>query len=187
MTAALRVPGEPVLLALLRAAPFEPQRLLLEKLLRDAFPNAADEDCFGALRGRWLRLEVQGGAGWNVTLGRDSLLLAAGPVAWDVRIAASLDDFVLLANQQADPDTLFFQRRLVIEGDTELGLQIRNVIFGSELGGAPAKLAQMLLALRTAYVERRWPPLPRSLAVFAAGFTPARALDAARKRHAGRG
>lgn len=188
MNTALRVPGENLLLALLRAAPFDPQRLVLEKLLREAFPQATADDVFGALRGRWLRIEIHeaGGArhaqaarpwpGWNVTLGRDGLLLAAGPVRWDVRIAASLDDFVLLANQQADPDTLFFQRRLVIEGDTELGLQIRNVIFGSELAGVPARMARALLAVRQAYVERRLPPIMIPVS------RSRRTLDAARKQ-----
>ena len=43
-------------------------------------------------------------------------------------IAASAHDFLLLAQRKEDPDTLFFSRRLVMEGDTELGLLVKNTI-----------------------------------------------------------
>ena len=43
-----------------------------------------------------------------------------------VTISAGLSDFLQLARRRVDPDTLFFARRLVIEGDTELGLLLKN-------------------------------------------------------------
>jgi len=46
----------------------------------------------------------------------------------DLTIAASAHDFLLLAQRQEDPDTLFFSRRLAMEGDTELGLMIKNML-----------------------------------------------------------
>ena len=46
----------------------------------------------------------------------------------DLTIAATLCDFMLLAQRKEDPDTLFFSRRLVMEGDTELGLLIKNTL-----------------------------------------------------------
>ena len=51
---------------------------------------------------------------------------------WDVRIRGSYDDFWRLANRSEDPDTLFFQRRLTIEGDTETGLMLKNLLDGLE-------------------------------------------------------
>jgi predicted lipid carrier protein YhbT len=33
-----------------------------------------------------------------------------------------------LVSRQEDPDTLFFLRRLMIEGDTELGLAVKNLL-----------------------------------------------------------
>jgi predicted lipid carrier protein YhbT len=41
--------------------------------------------------------------------------------------------FVLLALRKEDPDTLFFDRQLVIEGDTELGLIVKNALDRVEL------------------------------------------------------
>jgi O2-independent ubiquinone biosynthesis accessory factor UbiT len=51
----------------------------------------------------------------------------------DLTISASAHDFVLLARRQEDPDTLFFNRRLAMEGDTELGLLVKNTIDAIEL------------------------------------------------------
>jgi predicted lipid carrier protein YhbT len=46
----------------------------------------------------------------------------------DVTFSGALNEFILIAGRKEDPDTLFFQRRLVIEGDTELGLEIKNLL-----------------------------------------------------------
>jgi predicted lipid carrier protein YhbT len=52
----------------------------------------------------------------------------------DLAIAASLHDLWLLARREEDPDSLFFRRRLVMEGDTELGLLFKNAIDAFDLG-----------------------------------------------------
>jgi predicted lipid carrier protein YhbT len=41
----------------------------------------------------------------------------------------------MLARQQ-DPDTLFFHRKLAIEGDTELGLVVKNLLDRIDWGEA---------------------------------------------------
>jgi len=51
---------------------------------------------------------------------------------WDVRIRGALADFIRLATRAEDPDTLFFQRRLCIEGDTETGLYLKNILDAAE-------------------------------------------------------
>lgn len=43
-----------------------------------------------------------------------------------VRIAANYRDLLSLARREEDADTLFFNRRLILDGDTELGLRIKN-------------------------------------------------------------
>lgn len=53
--------------------------------------------------------------------------------AADLTISASAHDFLLLAQRQEDPDTLFFSRRLLMEGDTDLGLLMKNTIDAIEL------------------------------------------------------
>ena len=53
--------------------------------------------------------------------------------ATDLALSASAHDFVRLAQRHEDPDTLFFSRRLSIEGDTELGLVVKNALDALEL------------------------------------------------------
>lgn len=50
--------------------------------------------------------------------------------AWDVRISGKLGDFWQLASRCEDPDTLFFNRSLAIEGETEAGLYLKNLLDG---------------------------------------------------------
>jgi predicted lipid carrier protein YhbT len=79
------------------------------------------------LRGKVLRLEIAGlGFGPQFTLDAIGLRPAFGPA--DVTVRASLSDYLALALRREDPDTLFFSRRLVLEGDTELGLALKNAL-----------------------------------------------------------
>ena len=64
----------------------------------------------------------------------------------DLTISASARDFLLLLTRREDPDTLFFSRRLVSEGDTELGLIVKNLLDALDLEAVlqrlPAPLAR---------------------------------------------
>lgn len=90
----------------------------------------------------------------------ERLHAAAGTTA-DVQIRGSLNDFWLLASRREDPDTLFFHRRLCIEGETETGLHVKNLldaleydweahfhdVFGEPLGSAVSRLASSLRSI----------------------------------------
>ena len=65
----------------------------------------------------------------------------------DVTFRADAADLLMIAARKQDPDTLFFQRRLVIEGDTELGLYVKNLMDAIELDAMPKPLRVMLLQL----------------------------------------
>jgi len=54
------------------------------------------------------------------------------PEAPDLAFRANLSAFLQLAARQEDPDTLFFNRTLAIEGDTELGLIVKNMLDAME-------------------------------------------------------
>jgi len=56
------------------------------------------------------------------------VMLDRRPDAVDVTFSATVNAMVLMASQQVDPDTLFFNRDLSISGDTELGLEIKNLL-----------------------------------------------------------
>ena len=46
----------------------------------------------------------------------------------DLQFAAPLSAYLQMVSRQEDPDTLFFNRTLSIEGDTELGLLVKNML-----------------------------------------------------------
>jgi len=51
----------------------------------------------------------------------------------DLTISARSRDFIALLAREEDPDTLFFSRRLLMEGDTDLGLLVKNTLDGIDL------------------------------------------------------
>jgi predicted lipid carrier protein YhbT len=67
----------------------------------------------------------------------------------DLKISATTRDFLALVLREEDPDTLFFSRRLLMEGDTDLGLLVKNTLDAIELpdlaAWPPARIAQSLL------------------------------------------
>lgn len=70
-----------------------------------------------------------------------------------VTVSASARDFADLALRRADPDTLFFGRRLVIEGDTELGLLLKNRLDALDLRAlakSPPRPGVVLASIATA-------------------------------------
>lgn len=82
------------------------------------------------------------------------VLVAASPRAVsDLSIEASVYDFLVLVGQQEDPDTLVFQRRLVVQGDTELGLEVKNFLDGLDVEsiGLYRKLSPVLGKLLPVY------------------------------------
>ncbi|SQC14658.1 lipid carrier protein [Klebsiella pneumoniae] len=77
----------------------------------------------------------------------DGRLVVSQQADADVSFSADASDLLMIAARKQDPDTLFFQRRLVIEGDTELGLYVKNLMDAIELEQMPKALRVMLLQL----------------------------------------
>ena len=75
-------------------------------------------------------------------------VVACGEVRPDVTISATASDFLALALRREDPDTLFFGRRLLIEGDTELGLLLKNALDAAAPVFRLPTPARLLSALR---------------------------------------
>lgn len=119
---------------LLGRLPGFPGSLMFVTALNLALTKQLAPDVTQMLIGKKLRLRVTD-AQWAFDFEwRNSRFVACQNAgAADLTISASAHDFVKLARRQEDPDTLFFNRRLAMEGDTELGLLVKNTIDAIEL------------------------------------------------------
>ncbi len=129
--------------------PFFLQRFALQRSLNQVFAQAMEDGLFDILEQRWMRLQVNDlKLSWCLSKasGNNRLLIQdRAPV--EVTISGNWRDFLLLASRQEDPDTLFFRRRLQIDGDTELGLAVKNMIDSLDSDDLPSWLWQTIETL----------------------------------------
>ena len=88
------------------------------------------QDSLDLLEGRSFLVDVLDTGGRACFTYRGGLFrpLFALPEEPDLAFRANLSAFLQLVARQEDPDTLFFNRELSIEGDTELGLIVKNML-----------------------------------------------------------
>ncbi|MEP7180762.1 MAG: SCP2 sterol-binding domain-containing protein [Betaproteobacteria bacterium] len=97
-------------------------------------PRVLGRDALAEIDGKAFRIVVRdAGASVAFRLQRTwfAPLTPSAPV--DVVFAATAADLLRMATRRIDPDTLFFERRLMIEGDTETGLRLKNLLDAVEL------------------------------------------------------
>lgn len=114
--------------------------------------------------GRWLPREpllpltgkrfairvIDAGLTLRFTLGRRGFHPSFNPLPADLTISAKSRDFIALLAREEDSDSLFFSRRLLMEGDTELGLVTKNTLDAVEWPQFDiGQLAPMRLLQRT--------------------------------------
>ncbi|PVF12531.1 SCP2 domain-containing protein [Yersinia pestis] len=132
--------GPALLRGPLKVTPFALQRQVLEHVLGWQFRQALLDGELAFLESRWLKIEVRDLAlQWFVTVENGKLLVSQQADA-DVSFSGDANDLILIAARKEDPDTLFFQRRLRIEGDTELGLYVKNLMDAIDLESMPTLL-----------------------------------------------
>ncbi len=121
------------------------QKKALLEGLKTVFKEALEDGDFEFLEDKWLKVEVKDmQLSWYISYQDEKLVVAEQPVQEDVAFRGNLNDLVLIAGRKEDPDTLFFQRRLSIEGDTELGLEVKNLMDSVDLELLPKPLQTLL-------------------------------------------
>lgn len=109
--------------------PFFVQKKMLSDLLGKVFAEAIEDGDLEFLQDKWLKVEVSDvKLTWYLSFAEDKLIIAENCPNIDVTFSGALNELILIAGRKEDPDTLFFQRRLSIQGDTELGLEIKNLL-----------------------------------------------------------
>lgn len=120
--------------ALLSSLPAYPGSLLLVGALNLVLARQLPDDVRQLLLDRKLRIHVRDARlTFDFAWTGQRFAACAKQQATDLTLSASAHDFLRLAQRQEDPDTLFFSRRLSIEGDTELGLVVKNALDALEL------------------------------------------------------
>lgn len=113
------------LLGLLPEAP--PAHLLALALDCAVSAGLLSRDAIEPLRGKTIALEASD-LGTRVRVLYGPAGFRASRREPDVTIRSTASGYLELALRRTDPDTLFFNRRLVIEGDTDLGLVAKNAL-----------------------------------------------------------
>lgn len=109
--------------------PQQPPTLALTSALNAALGRVLPRDALAPLSGRHLRLRVtDAGLSLDFSLASAGFHRVSPRGKPDLVLAASARDYLALALREEDADTLFFSRRLIMEGDTELGLLVKNTL-----------------------------------------------------------
>ena len=120
--------------ALLSRLPPLPGSMLLVTALDLVLARQLPGDVGRLLQGKRIRIEVRDARLKFDFVWRDNMFCASAPQAeTDLTLSANAHDFLRLAQRLDDPDTLFFKRRLSMQGDTELGLVVKNALDALDL------------------------------------------------------
>ncbi|MCG6201564.1 ubiquinone anaerobic biosynthesis accessory factor UbiT [Psychromonas antarctica] len=125
--------------------PFFVQKKMLADLLGKVFSDAIEEGDLVFLQDKWLKIEITDlKLTWFLSYASDKLIIEEQCEHSDVTFSAAVNELILIAGRKEDPDTLFFQRRLSIQGDTELGLEIKNLIDNIDFDTLPASITKLI-------------------------------------------
>ncbi|MRN38497.1 Sterol-binding domain protein [Neisseria sp. N95_16] len=109
--------------------PAKPPRFILVTALNTMLAKELLPADMSLFAGRKFEIDVLD-AGVKIRFGanEEKFIANAFEGAPDLRLAANGVDFMRMIMREEDPDTLFFKRKLQIEGDTELGLITKNLL-----------------------------------------------------------
>lgn len=121
-------------------APEQTQQCMLTTLLSHVLmPNLQDKE-LAFLQNHWLQVNIKDVPFCFYLSVNNSDKLDVRKqleVEADVCFSGDSQSMLQLMSRNIDPDTLFFQRKLLVTGDTELGLEIKNFLDDMDLQHLP--------------------------------------------------
>lgn len=107
---------------------------VLVTTLNKIFATELKEGELDFLQDKIVHISIEdGGVDYRFTLRGDKLVAADKSAVADLILQGTIYNYLLLASRQEDTDTLFFSRRLRMQGDTELGLYVKNFLDGMDM------------------------------------------------------
>ena len=149
----------------LRAVPDAWQRRLLESVTRRVLQAPLRAGKLAFLADRRIAIEITDlDLRWVLTVRAGCLCTCERNAPAEAAVRGKALEFLLLASRLEDADTLFFQRRLALTVDTELGLTARNLLDQLPWESIPLALrialhrtARFAAAARAAHAARSAP------------------------------
>ena len=122
--------------------------LATQALINNAFAEQISEGDFDFLQDRLLQIEILD-AGLYIGLSFQQNKIICNHFSdqhklSDVTLSIETTHAIQLIQQEIDPDTLFFQRKLKINGDTELAHHVKNTIDTLDPERIPAFIVKLL-------------------------------------------
>lgn len=119
---------------------------LINLTLNHFFNEAIDEGELDFLENKTFTIYVSD-LDYSLTISMNKNKLVACPSIQnsDVTLRSTFNPLVLLVSRKEDPDTLFFNRALTIEGNTALVLEIKNWLDSLDFDLLPKPLQKVLL------------------------------------------
>ena len=156
-------PQIPKLFAIgLQALPRQFHDRALIAALNGVFRTARLDGEFDFLNNKALFIKVRdAGITYHIGL-KNGDFVPAQKRSCDLLIEGAAYDFMLLATRREDHDTLFFNRQLRLNGDTELGLYVKNFLDAFEFEHHWQPLVKILEQI-TLVLERFFRPVPPPL------------------------
>jgi O2-independent ubiquinone biosynthesis accessory factor UbiT len=109
--------------------PVQPPSFVLARVLDRVLLPRLPADALAALDQRTVEVVVSDlGLRVRLQLDADGFRVAPARSAVVLRIVAPAQSYLRLLRGQDDADRLFFERALVMEGDTEMGLVLKNTL-----------------------------------------------------------
>jgi O2-independent ubiquinone biosynthesis accessory factor UbiT len=151
-------------LALYKISKHTPKIILkpiLQALLNQLFKQQIKTGDLDFIKNKWVRILVTDmDFSFDISMtqhtARPQLIVGFKPKQADVIFSSHSDYLLLLALNKIDPDTLFFQRKLRIQGDTELGLYIKNLLASLDLTQQlPLQLSKWINRLADSVYEKK--------------------------------
>jgi len=128
-------PVLPVVLSLpFKMIPSIVHNKLLTTTLNRVFAQELKEGELNFLQDKVVKIFIDDiGIEYRFTLKQNKLSLAGHCQSADLSLKGTVYDYLLLASRREDTDTMFFNRRLHMHGDTELGLYVKNFLDGLDM------------------------------------------------------
>lgn len=112
-----------------RVLPIEPPSFVMARVLDRILLPRLPPDAHQILSNRTVEIQVTDiGLCMRLQLGANGFRVAPAGGGADLRILAPAASYLRLVRGEDDADRLFFERALIMEGDTEMGVVLKNTL-----------------------------------------------------------